>query len=246
MERLKKEKETRDALRLLRRHMVEKGMAGCRISPNPIKHKNVSFKDARRNNLVVLDTRTASNTSDCLLGKWESQFQIGILTNRPGKGQEGNKPEDVLTLLMYQPWAVDPSNGLPLEPLWAHIKKQNVLGHEVSTEWIDLVTLPWLPIKEMPLSVCKALAETNGQTFSTPASRLLKNNAWDTGVTTVELKKPGYEDRQLAGTVKYVMQLDGDEKLPSKNGGGIFMNEVTQCDLLYTLIAAKHDHADED
>ena len=111
---------------------------------------------------------------------------------------------------------------------------------------MDLVTLPWLPIKEMPLSVCKALAKSNGQTFSDPASKLLKENAFDTGVTTVELKKPGYEDKQLAGTVKYIMQLDADEKDSSKKGGGIFMNEVTQCDLLYTMIAAKHDHADED
>ena len=114
MERIKKEKETREALRVLRRHMVEKGMAGCRISPNPIKHKNVSSKDARRNNLVVLDTRSASNTSDCLLYPWENQFQIGILTNRPSKGD--NKHDDVLTILMYQPWAVDTSHG-PAVPL---------------------------------------------------------------------------------------------------------------------------------
>lgn len=248
---IERESATQRRLEDLRKHMVSTGTAGLRISANPIKHRNVSPPNARRSNLVVIDARTADNVDECVLGPWEKEYQLGVITSRPSKGN--NLDSDILTIQMFEPWTA--KNGVPHMPLWAAMK---LAGDDVkqadfsvfSTEWNDLVKLPWLPISQMPLSVFKALVETNGEKFEAPRSSQIIQNFNGTGTSVVKLKKP-YEDQQAAGTVKYIMQLDSSEKLSissSRNKGkkgcisAIFMNEETQCDLLLTMLASENDH----
>ena len=248
---VEREAETQKRLEQLRQHMVSKGTAGLRVSANPIKHRNVSPQNAKRYNLVLMDTRTAGNIDECVHGHWEKMYQLGLIKDRPSKGN--NLDTDILTIQMYEPWTA--RNGVPDMPLWAAIK---LAGDDplisdtgvISTKWNDLVKLPWLPICQMPLTVFKALVETNGETFKAPSSEQIVQNYKGTGTPVVKLTKP-YEDKQAAGTIKYIMQLDASEKVCSKRNGparrtsvsAIFMNEETQCDLLLTMLAAEHDHA---
>ena len=47
--------------------------------------------------------------------------------------------------------------------------------------------------------------------------------------------KPSYTYQQMAGTIKYIMQLDASEKLASDKMGLITMNKDTQRDLLNSV-----------
>ena len=44
--------------------------------------------------------------------------------------------------------------------------------------------------------------------------------------------KPAYTNQQKTGTIKYIMQQDGSEKLASDKTGLITMNKDTQRDLI--------------
>ena len=53
--------ENRRHNREARDYLFQKGDVGCRVSNERIKHRNVTLKDAKRGNLVVLDVRSAGN-----------------------------------------------------------------------------------------------------------------------------------------------------------------------------------------
>ncbi len=87
----------------------------------------------------MVDVRSAKNTDDCVLGHWEKQYLIGVISKRQRTGP--NLPEDDLTSNLYEPWKV--YDGLsPSMPLWASIKIEGDDCDEYSKEsiaWVDLL-----------------------------------------------------------------------------------------------------------
>jgi hypothetical protein len=89
----------------------------------------------------------------------------------------------------------------------------------------------------MPLEVHKALTESNGVLYHKPPPHKVVTNYTGTGIDVVKMK-PAYTNRQKAGTIKYIMQLDGSEKLASDKMGLITMNKDTQRDLINSVFNA--------
>ena len=230
---IEKEASERRRKEVERNHLVSIGFAGFRVSDKSVKHRNIDYKDARRGNMVVLDVRSANNNDDCLLGPWERQYLIGIINKRQRTGP--NLPKDDLTITIYEPWKVH--DGLASMPLWASRK---IEGDDSSTElldWVSLLQLPWLPVSQMPVDVHKALIESNGQLYHKPLKNSILNDFMGTGMDVVKMK-PAYTNKQKAGTIKYIMQLDKGEKLASDKEGMITLNEDTQRDLIYSVFNA--------
>ena len=158
---------------------------------------------------------------------------IGVINKRQRTGP--NLPEDDLTITLYEPWRV--YDGLPSMPLWASRKIEGDDRDEHSIEsiaWVDLLQLPWLPVSQMPLEVHKALTVSNGELYHKPLPNKVVTNYMGTGIDVVKMK-PSYTNQQKAGTIKYIMQLDGSEKLAREKMGIITMNKDTQRDLLNSV-----------
>ena len=57
------------------------------------------------------------------------------------------------------------------------------------------------------------------------------------GIDVVKMN-PTYTNQEKAGTIKYIMQLDGSEKIASGKMGLITMNKDTQMDLINSVFNA--------
>ena len=161
---------------------------------------------------------------------------IGIINKRHKTGP--NLPEDNLIITLYEPWKI--YDSLPSMPLWASRKIEGDNCYEWLTEsiaWMDLLQLPWLPVSQMPVEVHKALTEFIGEVYHKPLPHKVDTNYKGTRIDVVKMK-PSYTNQQKAGTVKYIMQLDGSEKLASDKMGIITMNIDTQRDLIYSVFNA--------
>ena len=226
--------ENRRHNREARDYLFQKGAVGCRVSNERIKHRNVTLKDAKRGNLVVLDVRSAGNLDECVLGPWEKQYMIGLLKDRP-KTKANNDPDDILEIQMYEPYYYDPNTRDTEVPMWAAFKQGKVSKNECSS-WKYLLGVPWLPIKQLPLSVHHALREANQQYILMPDKKHISQNFMDCGLDVVKLPKTGYVDKQKASVIKYVMSLDASERPKKSSASAIILNEDTKDDLLSTII----------
>jgi len=83
----------------------------------------------------------------------------------------------------------------------------------------------------MPLEVHKALTEFNGELYHKPHPHNVGTNYMGIGIDVVKMKQ-AYTNRQKPDNIKYIMQLDGSEKLASDKMGLITMNKDTQRDLI--------------
>ena len=90
---------------------------------------------------------------------------------------------------------------------------------------------------QMPLEVHKTLTESNGEMHHKPLPHKVVTNYMGTGIDVVKMQPP-YTHQQKAGTIKYIMQLDGSEKLASDKMGYITMNKDTQRDLINSVFNA--------
>ena len=98
--------------------------------------------------------------------------------------------------------------------------------------------LPWLPVSQMLLEVHKALTESNGELYHKPLPNKVVTKYTGTGIDVVKMK-PTYTNLQKAGiTIKYIMQLNGSEKLASDKTSLITMNKETQRDLINSVFNA--------
>ena len=89
----------------------------------------------------------------------------------------------------------------------------------------------------MPLEVHKSLTESKGELYHKPPPHKVATNYMGTAIDGVKIK-PSYTSQQKAGTIKYIMQFDGSEKLASDNMGLITMNKDTQRDLINSVFNA--------
>ncbi len=89
----------------------------------------------------------------------------------------------------------------------------------------------------MPLEVYKALTESNGELYHKPLPNKVVANYMGTRIDVVKMK-PAYTNQQKAGTMKYIMQMDGSKKLASDKMGIITTNKDTQRDLLNSVFNA--------
>ena len=217
-----------------RDHLVQKGAAGCRVSDVPIKHRNVKPADAKRGNLVVLDVRSAGNLDECVLGPWEKQYMVGLVKARPRK--KNNAPDDILDILMYEPYYYDKIARHTDMPMWAALKQGKISENECNS-WKYLLGVPWLPVTQMPLSVQKALCEANGEQFQMQEKKLIEKNFAGSGIDVVKLQKKhgGYVDRQKASAIKFVMSLEEGEKPCPSSASAVILSEDTQDELLLSM-----------
>ncbi len=74
-------------------------------------------------------------------------------------------------------------------------------------------------------------AESNGELYHKPLPKKVVTNCMGNGIDVVMMKL-AYTNQQKTGTIKYIMQLEGSEKLASDKMGLITMNKDTQRDLL--------------
>ncbi len=74
---------------------------GYQCGNNPHRHRCARLKDAKTDNLVLLDVRNANNTKGMLTGDWEASYQLGALASR----QVDNIDDTmfVLHLVMWEP-----------------------------------------------------------------------------------------------------------------------------------------------
>ena len=89
----------------------------------------------------------------------------------------------------------------------------------------------------MPLEVHKALTESNGELYHKPLPHKVVTNYMGTGINVVKMR-PLYLNQQKAGTIKYIMQLDGSEKLASDKIGLITMSKDTRRDPINSVFNA--------
>lgn len=232
--------ETRRLRKDLRDHLFQNGVVGCRCGDKPIKHRAVLPKDARRGNLVVMDVRSANNLDECVLGPWEKQFLIGLVKARPQQGSKNNHGDDELEIQLYEPYFYDKAKReATTTPLWVALEQGRVESSECSL-WPYLLSLPWLPINQLPLSVNKALIESNGLEYKKPDNRNIMENFEGCGVDVVRMGKGGYLEKQKASTIKFVMQLEDSER-PSKSSAlSVVLNPETQEELMREMLGVLH------
>jgi hypothetical protein len=240
---------------------------GYRCGDKPLKHRCVHPKDAKSGNLVLLDVRNAGNTKDVLLGDWEGYYQLGVVSTRqaidtivsdfsdkslttsktgemkkltkgtPEGHQSKEKSKDfLLHLITWEPYFKD-KDGM-YRPLWVENALRAKDGHELHpSKWQDVVSLPWCPIKQMPLEHSRKLL--NIPDFN-PPKRELAANYLNSGVDCHKQPK-GYRHTQSAGTVRHVFQFDTHER--RKNI--ISFNTMSQREILVEMSRTQgHDNVD--
>ena len=220
------------------------GDAGFRCGPQPIRHCNISPKDAKKGNLVIMETRMSDDDESCMQGPWEKEYIFGLVKNRPSararaklanqKDLGDNQDDDLLEIVMYEPYHVE--QDVPSIPLWAYIEKEG-LDYSEEYPWEKLISLPWLPITKMRVSVAKALCEANGKPYIPQNPKNVIQDFQGTQRPT-EIKMKPYVTQQYCHTIKFVMQLDKNEK-GSGTEGGLTLNPKTQRELSYIMQAAK-------
>ena len=142
---------------------------------------------------------------------------IVVLNKRQRLGP--NLPDDELTITLYEAWKVD--DGLPSMPLWASNKIKGNYCNDSSTDapaWVKLWKLPSLSFPELPVEVHTALTESNGELYHKPLRHVIVTNYMGTGMDLIT-KKPPYTHKVKAGTIRYIMHLDKEEKLSSDRNG---------------------------
>ena len=83
----------------------------------------------------------------------------------------------------------------------------------------------------MHVEVHKTLFESIGELHHKPLRHLIVTNYMGNGMDVVKMK-PSYTNKQNAGTIMYITQLDKAEKPSSDKDGMITMNKDTRKDLI--------------
>lgn len=196
--------------------------------------------DAKKGNLVFIDTRFAENEVDVLLGDWESQFQIGVVTNRTfdDNDKKTKDPSKIhLHLAMFEPYHADGISDP--HPLWVENRLREIRGDALlPTIWEEVVKMPWRKISQLPLSTTKALM---GDPNFTPDKRSLIPNFKGCGVTCVKMPKSAYTDIQKAACVRHVLQFDKGEKYKQT----IRFGELTQSAILKEIFRTDGQGVDD-
>lgn len=232
--------ETRRLRKDLRDHLFENGVVGPRCGDKPIKHRAVLPKDAKRGNLVVMDVRSANNMDECVLGPWEKEFLIGLVKSRPQQGSRNNREDDELEIQLYEPYFYDKKKQMATDtPLWVALEQGRVEASQCLS-WPYLLSIPWLPITQLPLSVNKALVQSNGLEYKKPDNRNIMENFHGCGVDVVRMGKGGYLETQKASTIKFVMQLDNSEKPVKSCANSVILNPETQEELMKEMLGVLH------
>jgi hypothetical protein len=149
-----------------------------------------------------------------------------------------NLPPDDLIITIYEPWKV--YDSLPSMPLWASRKIEGDDCDECSTKsiaWVDLLRIPWLPVSHTPPEVHKVFTGSNGELYYKPLPHQVVTNYEGIGIDVVKMK-PSYTNKQKAGTIKYIMQLDVSEKLASDKMDIITMNKDAQRNMINSVFNA--------
>lgn len=186
----------------------------------------------------------SDDDESCMQGPWEKEYIFGLVKNRPSararaklanqKDLGDNQDDDLLEIVMYEPYHVE--QDVPSIPLWAYIEKEG-LDYSEEYPWEKLISLPWLPITKMRVSVAKALCEANGKPYIPQNPKNVIQDFQGTQRPT-EIKMKPYVTQQYCHTIKFVMQLDKNEK-GSGTEGGLTLNPKTQRELSYIMQAAK-------
>ena len=153
--------------------MIDKSFLRLAGSAREHNYDNVQYYDAKRGNLVVLDTTSIDFTTEelvKLLGDWETEVNVGYVTKVQKNGE--TKQTEELEVSLCEPWAVD-SSGKPVLPVWAALRVQEIMGDEnlpldfqldgvpefvdiSGTSWEEVKMLPWLPIHAVPMKTWDA------------------------------------------------------------------------------------------
>ena len=196
--------------------------------------------DAKKGNLVFIDPRFAQNEEDVLLGDWESQFQIGVVTNRIFENNEKNTKDPskiLLHLAMYEPYYSDGISDL--HPLWAENHLRKLRGDAlIPTIWKEVVKMPWRKISQLPLSTTKALM---GDPNFKPDKRMLIPDFKGCGVSCVKMHNSTYSDKQTADCVRHVLQFEKGEK----NKNTIRFGELTQSAIIKEIFRTDGQGVDD-
>ena len=234
------------------RFLIANGHAGFRIGPDVIKHRNIEPKYARTGNLVILETRKSGDHESCIQGPWEKEYMLGVVKSRPEASKRtaaaktakasnsavtsnptDNLDEDLINIEMYEPYHV--KDGLPSIPLWAHLEKENI-DYADEYDWEKLISLPWLPITKMRVSVHMALCKFNNIPYAPQDPKKVDPDFAGTGVRTEIDMKP-YATQQYCGTIKFICSLGKNEK--GKGSEGLTFNAETKQELAFVLRQAE-------
>ena len=135
---------------------------------------------------------------------------------------------------MYEPYAV--IQGTPSIPLWAHISIENE-DYDEDYNWQKLISLPWLPITKMRVSVAKALCAANDVPYA-PLNQENVITDYEGTKEPTEVRMKPYVTQQYCHTIKFIMQLDKNEK--GKRSEGLILSPNTQTELKFILQAAQN------
>ena len=235
-----KEAQDRSTARQRQRENDWRNDPGVYAGQAPAKHRNVQPQDARSGNLVMLDCRKADEPEDLILGEWERTYSLALVCNSHHKVPVQDRQLDVWLCqphLLEKDASGEWKTGIPLWLAVADAKANNKPAPK--TDWPSVVQLPWCAIKELPLSVYKALQENPDQ-WEPHSRSLLKDFE---GTKELAYKMPGrvnqgfYKQSRPVVNVSYVCQLDKGERKLKK----FLLNEATQMDILSYMHAREHD-----
>jgi hypothetical protein len=111
-------------------------------------------QDPKKNNFAIVYMRTADFTPEqeaALLGNWEKYFSVCRIVDydKPNKSDPVDDPK--FRLKVYEPYHEESDM-----PLWAWKQLKARSSEHVSTEWEDVLKLPWKEVTQMPLSTWDA------------------------------------------------------------------------------------------
>ena len=173
----------------------------------------------------------------------QKKKQIAVLSSNGSAGNSSSGPinvqdnddADLLDVEMYEPYHVE--QDLPSIPLWAYLEKEG-LDYAEEYDWEKLVSLPWLPITKMRVSVHKALCEQNDVSYAPQKKKNVILDFEGTGIPTEVRMKP-YVTKQYCGTIKFICALDQNEK--GRGGEGLTFNQETKEELAFVMRAVEHE-----
>jgi len=217
----------------------------------------VEPKDAKKGNLVFIDSRSADNPAAALLGDWERDLQLGVISHR-----EIPKPPDVpsrnvvkkrkrksdepdpshqvkLEIKMFEPYWRDAETGLAVHPMWIeNLKRIRRNEQRAPMDWKDVVKLPWKPVTQLPLTVSRELLQ---DPKFVPRKRDLIENFHGVEGAHCHKQKQGYRTTQMAGTERYIFTFDKNERKKDT----IVFNDRTQKEILSEIYRTEGHEPEE-
>lgn len=229
-EQLIRDAESEALTRIRMEEHERRAHPGVWAGPTPVRHRAVNAEDAKRGNLVLLDTRKTDIPEGGHLGEWERTYQLGVVSVANGTVPMSDRE---LKVWLYQPHVLD-QDGKAGMPLWVAVAHARAHGlSEPKTDWESVISLPWRLIQELPLSVMNAL--DRGGNFVPQSRMLVKEYCRIPGITAYKVQGSGYKDTCPALNVAYVCEFDRGEAKSNQ----CLLNAATSSDILAKMHARR-------